>query len=98
VSDRAFRIQPTASLFEVQQEIARWSRLIGPLAFCRRLEGVTVQTTQTAIPHGLGYAPREVLVTLGETAGVIQTAAPDATNVYLRNTGAAAITCNLAVG
>jgi hypothetical protein len=51
--------------------------------FPRLLPSVTVGPTQVALPHGLGYAPAQVLVSMTSMGNIYRSAASDATNVYL---------------
>jgi parallel beta-helix repeat protein len=44
----------------------------------------TIADTQTSVPHGLPYVPQSVTVLKTSPGDVWQSAAPDATNVYLR--------------
>lgn len=92
----SFSYSPSATPQDVQKDAYLAFQQLGPLAYAKEFIGVTVGTTSTAIPHGLRYAPRHVLVSLGETGAVTQAQAPDATYVYLITTGAAK-TVNLLV-
>ena len=47
------------------------------------LGAVTVGTTQVAIPHGLGYAPSSVTITMTSPGTIYKSATSDATNIYL---------------
>lgn len=55
-----------------------------------------VGAAQVAVPHGLAAAPGAVLVEMTSAGQIWQSAAADATNVYL-TADAAARTCNVAV-
>lgn len=92
----SFPFVPGAPVSDINRDAHKAFKELGPLAYAREIVGVSVGTTQTAIPHGLGYPPRHVIVSLGETGAVTQSAAPDATYVYLVTTGAAR-TVNLLV-
>lgn len=48
-----------------------------------RKVSATVDSTQTAVPHGLPYAPRATTITMRSPGSVWQSAPPDAVNVYL---------------
>jgi hypothetical protein len=61
-----------------------------------RLEDVAVGTSQTTIPHGLSKAATAGGVSIWaiipkSNATVWQSAAPDATNIYLRASSAATV-------
>jgi parallel beta-helix repeat protein len=51
--------------------------------FLRLLPSVAVGTTQVAAPHGLGYTPAQVLVSMTSVGSIYRSATSDATNVYL---------------
>jgi hypothetical protein len=72
------------------REASDWKRTVP-----RLLGNQTVGTTQTVIPHGLGSAPNTVTVLPLGNAQVWQTAAPDATNIYLA--ASASIACRVSV-
>jgi hypothetical protein len=48
---------------------------------------VTVGASQTAVPHGLSYAPQAVSVSMTSAGTIYRSANSDATNVYLRGDG-----------
>ena len=63
----------------------------------RAVPSIAVGTTQLAVPHGLGHVPESVVVTARSTGQIWQSAAPDATNVYLTADGPGRL-CDLLVG
>lgn len=67
---------------------------IAPTPGVNALKAITGTTnataaTQTAYPHGLGYAPKTVLVTPQGNAAIWESQAADATNIYLSASAAA---------
>ena len=62
-----------------------------------RKVAATVGSSQTAVAHGLGYIPIAVQVSMTSAGTVWQSAAADATNVYLTADDAAR-TCDVMVG
>lgn len=96
MSIQRFEVTPSSDLVDVQRRIRAVVDSLGPAAWAKELVGVTVGTTSTAIPHGLGYQPKHVWISLGGTSAVVQAAAPDATFVYLSAAGGP-LTCNVLV-
>jgi hypothetical protein len=63
----------------------------------RAIRSVAVGRTQVAVPHGLGHTPGSVVVTARSAGQVWQSAAPDASFVYL-TADATGRSCDLLVG
>lgn len=61
------------------------------------LRGVVVGDTPTAVPHGLGYAPRVVVVVPTGPGTIWRVAASDVTNIHLQADGADRM-CEVLVG
>lgn len=87
----SFRAQRGQPLEDTQQDTARAFAELSPLAYAKEIIGVTVGTLETAIPHGLGYAPRHVVVSRGETGAVLESRSPDTQFVYLVTSGASRV-------
>jgi hypothetical protein len=68
----------------LQEEVRKLALQLGEICLGRVLEGVTVGSTQTTIPHGLGRMPISCLALPRADARVWRPTKPDGTNIYLQ--------------
>lgn len=61
-----------------------------------KIDAQIVGVAQVAVPHGLGTVPQAVVIEMTSNGAIWQSAAADATNVYL-TAAAANTTCNVRV-
>ncbi len=63
----------------------------------RQIRGVSANEDETAVPHGLGFTPTTVHVTLTSPTRIWMSSEPDETNIYL-TAAADGATCDVLVG
>lgn len=93
MSKPTFILIANADLPRVQEEIRKTVEQLGEACSGKLLEGVSIATGQTAVPHRLGRIPFGAFLEPRADARVWRSQAPDATNVYY--TASAAVTCNV---